>query len=125
MEQRSTGADAALTGTEAAALERVHGVALLLDAAVRIPGTDIRIGLDPILSVVPVAGDAVGALLSMYPVFEAVRLGVSRRTVATMLALVAVDAVVGSVPVVGSVFDALWRANQWNYRLLERELTPS
>ena len=125
MEQHSTGSDAALTGAEAAALGRVRGVARLLDAAVRIPGTDTRIGLDPLLSIVPIAGDAAGALLSLYPVFEAVRLGVSLRSVAAMLGLVAVDAVVGSVPVVGSVFDALWRANEWNYRLLERELTAA
>ena len=129
MGQNSPGADSSLTGNESltgsevAALGRVRKVTRLLDAAFRIPGTDIRIGIDPILSIVPVAGDLAGAVLSLYPVVEAYRLGVSWRTLATMLSLVAVDAVIGSVPVAGSVFDALWRANEWNYRLLERELT--
>jgi hypothetical protein len=125
MEQTPTGTASLLTGSEAAALERVRVVTQLLDAAVRVPGTEFRIGLDPVLSILPIAGDAAGAVLSLYPVFEAVRLGASWRTLATMLALVAVDAVVGSIPVLGTVFDALWRANEWNYSLLERELTSA
>ena len=111
-----------LTSAEASALERVRSVSHLLDEAVRIPGTHLRFGLDPILSVLPVAGGAAGAVLSLYPVAEAYRLGVPNRTLLVMLSLVAVDAVVGSVPILGSVFDALWKANHWNYRLLERHL---
>jgi len=124
MEQDST-VPSSLTGAEAAALERVRVAARLLDSAVRIPGTEVRIGLDPVLSLVPIAGGALGAVLSLYPVLEALRLGASWRTIAAMVAMVAVDAVAGSVPVLGAVFDALWRANEWNYRLLERELSPS
>ncbi|MBX0288386.1 DUF4112 domain-containing protein [Halomicroarcula sp. F28] len=111
-----------LSTDEAAALERVRTVTRLLDEAVRIPGTDFRIGLDPILSILPVAGDAVGAVLSLYPIVEAYRLGVPNLTLLGMVSLVAVDAVIGSVPILGSVFDALWKANQWNYKLIEREL---
>jgi len=111
-----------LTPAEAAALERVRSVTRLLDEAVRIPGTDVRIGLDPILSILPVAGDAAGAVLSLYPIVEAYRLGVPKRTLLVMLSLVAVDAVIGSVPILGSVFDAFWTANRWNYGLLERHL---
>lgn len=111
-----------LTPAEAAALKRVRSVSRLLDEAVRIPGTDVRIGIDPILSILPVAGDAAGAVLSLYPIVEAYRLGVPKRTLLLMLSLVAVDAVIGSVPILGSVFDALWKANQWNYRLIERQL---
>lgn len=114
--------DSQLTAAEAAALDRVHTVSRLLDDAFRVPGTDFRVGIDPVLSVLPVAGDAVGALLSLYPIAEAHRHGMSKRTLATMLGLVAIDAVIGSVPVLGTVFDALWKANQWNYRLLERHL---
>ena len=124
MEQDST-VPSSLTGAEAAALERVRVAARLLDSAVRIPGTEVRIGLDPVLSLVPIAGGALGAVLSLYPVLEALRLGASWRTIAAMVAMVAVDVVAGSVPVLGAVFDALWRANEWNYRLLERELSPS
>ncbi|WP_324664665.1 DUF4112 domain-containing protein [Haloarcula sediminis] len=116
------GPDSQLTAAEAATLDRVHTVTRLLDDAIRVPGTDFRIGIDPILSVLPVAGDAAGAVLSLYPIAEAYRLGMSKRTLAAMLGLVAIDAVIGSVPVLGTVFDALWKANQWNYRLLERHL---
>lgn len=114
--------EAKLTEGEAAALARVRTVTRLLDEAVRIPGTDFRIGLDPILSLLPVAGDAAAAVVSLYPIVEAYRLGVPGRTLVVMLTLVAVDAVTGSVPVFGSVFDAFWKANAWNYRLIERHL---
>lgn len=118
----STVPDSELTAGEEAALDRVRTVTRLLDEAVRIPGTDFRIGLDPVLSILPVAGDLAGALLSLYPILEAYRLGVPWRTLAAMVLLVAVDAVAGSVPVLGSVFDALWKANEWNYQLMERHL---
>ncbi|WP_277543040.1 DUF4112 domain-containing protein [Haloarcula laminariae] len=119
---RNPSLDSELTAAEAATLDRVHTVTRLLDEAVRIHGTDFRVGLDPLLSILPVAGDAVGAALSLYPIAEAYRLGTPKRTLAAMLGLVAIDAVVGSVPVLGSVFDAFWKANRWNYRLLERHL---
>ncbi len=122
MRQNLTVSQSSLTADEAATLERVQTVTRLLDEAVRIPGTEVRIGLDPILSILPVAGDAAGAVLSLYPVVEAYRLGVPSRTLLLMLSLVAVDAVIGSVPILGTVFDALWKANQWNYGLMERQL---
>lgn len=110
---------------ETAALERVHLVSRLLDDAFRIPGTDIRFGLDPVLGILPVAGDAVATMVSLYPVAEAYRLGVPRRTLAWMLGRIAVDAVVGSVPLVGPVFDTVWKANVRNRRTLERYVTRS
>jgi len=111
-----------LTQAEAATLDRVKFVSTLLDEAIRIPGTQYRIGLDPFLTLLPVAGDVVAALISLYPVVAAYRLGVSKKRLAAMLGLVAVDAVTGLVPVVGTVFDAVWKANEWNYRLIEGHL---
>jgi len=111
-----------LTASEAAALGRVRRVSRLLDSAVRVPGTEMRFGLDPVLGLLPVAGDAVAAVISLYPVVEAYRLGAPKRTLATMLAVVAVDAVAGSIPLLGSVFDAVWKGNEWNARLLARHL---
>lgn len=111
-----------LAPREAAALDRVRRVARLQDEAIRVPGTDFRFGLDPVLSLLPVGGDALAAAISLYPILEAARLGAPKRTLAAMLGLVAVDAVAGLLPVVGSVFDALWKANEWNRRLLERHL---
>lgn len=105
-----------------AALDRLRTVAYLLDEAVSIPGTDIRVGLDPILGAVPGVGDALSTGLSLYIVLEAANLGVSYTTIVGMLGNVAVDAAIGSVPVVGTIFDALWKANTWNVELIQEDL---
>lgn len=110
------------TSEEEAALRRARAVGRLLDEAVRVPGTDFRVGIDPILGILPGAGDAVAAGLSLYPIVEAYRLDAPGGTLAKMVALVAVDAVVGSIPIVGPLFDAVWKANVWNVRALERHL---
>ncbi|PSP77765.1 DUF4112 domain-containing protein [Halobacteriales archaeon QS_1_68_20] len=107
------------------AIERMRTAARLLDESVTIPGTNYRVGIDPILSVLPVGGDAAGAVLSLYIVAEATRLGVSTGTVVRMLANVAVDATGGSVPVLGTVFDATWKANKWNVKLAVEDLVES
>lgn len=105
-----------------AGLRRARALSRLLDNAFRVPGTDVRVGLDPILGVLPVAGDSVAAALSLYPVIEAHRHDAPKGTLAKMLALVGVDAVIGSIPVLGPLFDTVWRANEWNVRALERHL---
>jgi len=106
-------------------VRRVRTVSHLMDEAFRVPGTDYRIGLDPILGILPVVGDGVAALFSLYIVAEAAVAGVPQRTLLRMLAVVAVDAVVGSIPVLGPVFDAAWKANRWNVRTLERHVTTA
>lgn len=109
-----------MSAREEAALRRVRAVSRLLDEAIRVPGTNFRIGVDPILGILPVAGDAVAAAVSLYPVAEAYRLGAPMPMLAKMLALVAIDASIGSVPLLGPLFDAVWKANTWNRRALER-----
>jgi hypothetical protein len=95
----------------------------LLDESVRVPGTEFRVGLDPLLSALPGnVGDAVGAGFSLYIVLESARLGVPLTTLLRMLANVAVDVAVGSVPVVGVLFDAVWKANARNVELALSEL---
>ncbi|MFC6975594.1 DUF4112 domain-containing protein [Halomicroarcula sp. GCM10025709] len=111
--------------TEPPGLVRIRRVARLLDDSVRLPLTRFRIGLDPLLGVLPVAGDAVAALLSLYIVAEAARLGISGRTLARMLLNVGLDFAVGSVPVIGSLFDALWTANERNAALAAADLAQS
>lgn len=103
-------------------LTRARTVSQLLDNAIEIPVINYRIGVDPILGILPVAGDSVSTLLSLYIIGEAIRAGASARLVATMLSLVAVDFVIGSIPVLGTLFDAVWKANVWNVRLFERHL---
>lgn len=78
-----------------------------------------RIGLDPILGILPVSGDAVAALASLYIVLQGVRVGVPRHELATMILFIAVEFVVGSVPVLGTLLDAVVKVNQRNVRVLE------
>lgn len=100
-------------------IDRIRRLTRLLDTSIRIPGTGQRIGLDPLLGLVPWAGDAVGAVLSAYLVWESARLGASRGVIARMLLNVAVETVVGVIPVAGDVFDAVWKANSRNLHLLD------
>lgn len=104
-----------------AAVDRLSTVAHLLDECVRLPG-GFSVGLDPILGSVPVVGDTLTTGVSLYVVLEAAYLGVSYTTVVRMLGNVAVDMVGGAVPVVGLLFDALWKTNRRNVELLLDDL---
>lgn len=101
-------------------VERMRTLSRLLDSAIRIPGTNYRIGADAIVGILPVAGDLVSACVSLYIPYRSVLLGVPYRTVVRMLVNVGIDAAAGSVPVVGDVFDAAWKANERNLALVER-----
>ncbi len=103
-------------------LRRARALAHLLDDLVPIPGTRIRIGLDPILGLVPGLGDWISWMLSGHLLWCAWKLGVSASTLARMTAHVALDALFGLVPVLGDLFDVVWRANDRNLRLLERHV---
>ena len=87
-----------------------------------IPGTKIRIGLDGLIGMVPIAGDLVGLALSAYIIYLARTLNVSRTLLARMIWNVAVDAGVGAIPVAGDLFDVMYKANVKNVRLLEKHL---
>ncbi|WP_276255308.1 DUF4112 domain-containing protein [Halomontanus rarus] len=108
-----------------AAIERIHTVARLLDNGLRVPGTNFRFGLDPIVGILPGAGDVAATAVSLYIVLEAARMDVSRSTLLRMLANVTVDTVVGSVPVLGTIFDAFWKANKWNVELVLEDLAAA
>lgn len=97
---------------------RLNHLAWLLDNSIRLPGTDFRIGLEALLGLVPVVGDAVGVLLSGYIVHEAARLGVPAGILFRMVMNVAIEGLLGSIPFAGDVFDAAWKANQRNVDLL-------
>ncbi|NEQ88620.1 MAG: DUF4112 domain-containing protein [Moorea sp. SIO2I5] len=106
-------------------LRRVRRVSYLLDNAIPIPGTGYRIGLDPIIGLLPGGGDFVGTIISSYIVVEAARLGVSRSTLVEMVLNILLETVTGSVPVLGDLVDAAWKANVKNVELLEKELNVS
>jgi len=105
------------------ALPQLRRFAFWLDAGIAVPGTSIRVGLDPLLGLVPGLGDAAGALLAAWILVEAIRLGAARSTLARIASNIAVDALIGAVPVVGDVFDVIWKANLKNVALLERHAT--
>lgn len=100
-------------------------LARLLDSQFRVPGTSLRFGVEPLLGLVPGVGDAAGLAMSSAVIVQAVRLGARGATVARMVLNVAIDAVFGSIPLLGSVFDFAFKANNRNVALLQRhELDP-
>ena len=98
--------------------ERLARLAWLLDSSIPIPGTSWRIGLDPLIGLFPVVGDLVGVFLSSYIVREAAALGVPRSILARMVFNVALEGLAGMIPFAGDVFDAAYKANLRNVRLL-------
>ncbi len=108
--------------SQEATLERCRTVAKLLDEAIPVPGTNRRIGADAIVGLLPGAGDLVMALFSTYIVVEAVRLGVPKGVAARMALNVVIDFTAGSVPIIGDLFDAVFKANLKNVALLEKHL---
>ncbi len=107
--------------SEHEALERVRNLARLLDTSIPLPG-GFRVGWDAVLGLIPGLGDGAGALFSAYIVLQAVRLGASREVLVRMLGNVALEAAMGAVPLLGDVFDAAFKANVRNVRLLEGHL---
>jgi hypothetical protein len=116
-----TAVDAA-TDIDEAAIRRMHAVAQLLDDGIRLPVVGVRVGLDPIVGVLPVAGDTAMAVVGLYIVVESARQGVSYWTIARMLLNILVDAAVGSVPIVGDLFDVAFRAHRRNLNLALSDL---
>ena len=103
-------------------VSRARALARLLDDAVRIPGTKIGIGIDPLIGLVPGIGDIIGGAMSGYILLVAAQEGVPRSVLLRMLGNLAVDSVVGTVPFVGDLFDVGMKANRRNVNLLERYL---
>jgi hypothetical protein len=102
--------------------DRVRALSRVLDSAVRVPGTNLRFGLDAIVGLIPGVGDVVGAAASGYIVLAAARLGAPAPVLMRMLMNTGIDAAVGTVPLVGDLFDIGWRSNARNVALLERHL---
>lgn len=111
-----------------AILKQVNSLAWLLDNSITLPIVNYRIGLDAVIGVIPGLGDVVGLLLSSYIVTQAMRLGVPRLTLMMMIGNLAIEAVLGMIPVVGDVFDATFKANARNVKLLneviEKDVNP-
>jgi hypothetical protein len=100
-------------------LQRLRTLARVMDDAVRVPGTNIRVGLDALIGLVPGVGDVAGGAATAYTIMAAERMGAPKAVLVRMVWNVLVDTVVGSVPFLGDLFDIGFKANRRNVQLLE------
>lgn len=105
-------------------LPALRRYAELLDRAFRIPGTNIRFGLDPIVGLIPGLGDLASPAYAALLVLEGARAGVPRIVLIRMVVNALIDAVIGAIPLIGMVGDVFFRANTRNLALLERHAVP-
>jgi hypothetical protein len=103
-------------------LKRMRQLTKLLDNAIAIPGTKQRIGLDPLLGLIPGGGDTVSAAFSGYIIIEAARMGLPRSALVRMVGNIILDMVVGAVPFVGDIYDTVSKANVRNMQIVERHI---
>jgi hypothetical protein len=115
-------AELQLSDIERQRYQRLARVADLLDNAIPIPGTRWRIGLDPLLGLIPGLGDALGAAASAWILIEAARFGVSPAVLLRMLYNILIDTALGAVPGAGDLFDFVWKSDSKNLALLRRHL---
>lgn len=108
--------------SRAARLDRLHQLSFLLDNAIRIPGTSYRIGLDPLLGLIPGGGDTAGLVMSAFIVLEAAQMGASKSTLSMMAFNILLETLVGIFPGAGDLFDVVWKSNVKNIELLEQHL---
>lgn len=102
--------------------DQARAIARILDSAFTIPGTRFRFGIDPILGLIPGIGDLLGGGFSAYIMVLAARAGAPVPVLARMFLNVAVEMTVGTIPLLGDLFDVGWKANQRNVNLLEEYL---
>ena len=103
-----------------AAEARLHRVTHLMDELVRIPGTKQRVGLDPIIGLIPIVGDVTAAAVGGWVILEAARFGIPRVALARMIVNLTVDLAIGLIPFIGDVFDIVSRSNSANLAIFRR-----
>ncbi len=108
--------------TRAQRIARIETLATMLDTAFIVPGTNFRFGFDGLIGLVPGIGDAVTTALSLWLVKEAHALGAPKHLIVRMLGNIAIDGVVGAVPLLGDAFDLVWKSNRRNMHLLRGHL---
>jgi hypothetical protein len=101
---------------------RVEAMERLLDRAFAVPGTNMRVGLDGIVGLVPVVGDFITAAMGAWLVWEARNLGMSKFQLVRMAGNIGMDALIGAVPLVGDLFDFAFKSNTRNLRIMKRYL---
>jgi hypothetical protein len=100
--------------------EQLEHLASLLDDVFRVPGTNIRFGLDPLIGLVPALGDFITGAMSFLIIYGAWQRGLPKVTMTRMFVNIAIDTLGGIVPIVGDAFDVYWKSNRMNYNLLMR-----
>jgi hypothetical protein len=103
-----------------AAERRIGRVTHALDELIAVPGTPVRVGLDPIVGLIPVVGDAVAALVGVWVIGEAARFGIPRLVLGRMAVNLVVDLAIGAIPLLGDIFDFAFRSNSANLELFRR-----
>lgn len=103
-------------------LNRIRKFTYLMDSAFRIPIIGFRFGLDPVIGLIPGAGDLVSTAFSAYLIYLAARFQLPPQILRQMIFNVALEAAVGTVPLVGDLFDAFYKSNIRNLALLEKHL---
>jgi hypothetical protein len=110
-------------GTDAQSVrQRVEALEKLLEGMFVIPGINRRVGLDAVVGLLPIAGDAITAAMGFYLVWEARNLGMPKWQLWRMAGHVGVDTLLGAVPLAGDLFDLLYRSNSRNLRIIKRHL---
>lgn len=104
----------------AAAEQRIGRVTRVLDELVSVPGTPIKVGLDPLIGLIPVAGDALAALVGSWVILEASRFGIPRVVLGRMIVNLAVDLGIGAIPLLGDIYDVAFRSNRRNLDLFRK-----
>ena len=116
----SSGRVASVRSPEADQIRKnLQQLAWLLDSSIPVPGTRLTVGIDALIGLFPVIGDLIGVALSSYILSQAAKLGAPRSVLWRMAFNIAVEGVVGIIPLAGDVFDAAFKANQRNVQLLD------
>lgn len=111
------------TGTDVVSIrQRIEAMEMLLERSFRIPGTNYPIGLDSIIGLIPVLGDIITTAMGAYIVWEARNLNIPKWKLWRMAGNIAVDTVVGAVPLVGDAADFVFRSNTRNLRIIKKHL---
>jgi hypothetical protein len=101
-------------------IDQLRRLAGILDSQFRVPGTNFRFGVDALVGLIPGFGDFAGAIASTVFLVQGLRTGAPRAVMGRMFANVVIETLVGAIPGLGDLFDASFKANQRNLRLLER-----
>lgn len=105
-------------------LRRLRALAWFLDRAFAL-GKNRRFGFEPLIGLIPAIGDWIGGIFSLYILYEAARLGIPWRVLGRMAWNVALEVIIGTIPIAGDIFDFVWQANMRNVQLVEANFRPT